>query len=65
MKRRLEKKYGVHIVWDYWTNEYKLYSADGCLWENGLKNLKSVEHECEEWAMQLCAIRDNVKGVTV
>ena len=42
--RRLEEKYGIKVVDDSfynpltkkWHKLYKIYSADGCWWDNGL-----------------------------
>ena len=50
---RLEKKYGIKVVEDFVSaisgkQLYKMYSADGCPWENGL-SLKGLREECEEW----------------
>ena len=59
-KKQLEKKYGVSIVWDYWNDEYKIYAADGCPWENGLPTIKACEKECKEWANTLIGIKDIV-----
>ena len=56
-KKRLEKRYGVTIVWDLWNNEYKMYSADSSLWENGLRNIKACEKECKAWAETLTRIK--------
>lgn len=55
----LEKEYGVKIVKD-WKNGtkqfYKMYTADGCLWENGL-TLKGLNEECEKWGDKLKSIK--------
>ena len=61
-KKQLEKKYGIKIVKDECLNEYKVYTADGCKWTNGLSTIKAVENECNEWSKELLAIKDNVKG---
>lgn len=61
---RLEKKYGIRIVEDEIYNpfsgrtmkRYKMYSADGCLWENGLTK-EGVKRECEQWANVLLNIK--------
>lgn len=51
-KKQLEEKYGVRIEWDdeYLRDlhEYRIYAADGCLWEKGFRTLKGVEKECKE-----------------
>ena len=60
-KAELEKKYHVHIADDSWYDPisgkirkaYKIYSADGCPWENGLRNLAAVEKELKEWSKEL------------
>lgn len=65
---RLEKKYGVRIVDDsFWhplkgrdVKCYKMYSADGCPWENGMRTLKDVETECKKWESALLHIKDLV-----
>lgn len=41
-KTEMQRRYGVKIVWDYWLDEYRVYSADGCLWDKGFKNMKQV-----------------------
>lgn len=55
----LEKEYGVKIVKD-WKNGtkqfYKMYTADGCLWENGL-TLKGLNEECEKCGDKLKSIK--------
>ncbi len=64
-KAQLEKKYGIKIVDDSfispmsgrYVKQYKMYSADGCPWENGLKTLVSVERECRQWEKELLAIK--------
>ena len=63
-KVQIEKKFGVHVVDDSYYSTmlgktvkmYKIYSADGCPWENGLRTLKDVEHECVMWESALKAI---------
>lgn len=62
--RQLEGKYGIKIADDsFYTmagtliKAYKIYSADGCLWENGLRSIKAVEQECKQWGQQLLAIK--------
>ena len=62
---RLEKKYGIKVVEDRIYNpltgrtrmRYKMYSADGCPWENGLTK-EGVKKECEQWAEQLIAVKE-------
>lgn len=64
-KAQIEKKYGVRIADDSFynpiknkhTKAYRIYSADGCPWENGLRNLKEVEKECKQWERQLLSIK--------
>lgn len=62
-RKQIEKKYGVKIVEEpafySGTNKksYKLFSADGCPWENGLPTIKAVEEECRKWERQLLTIR--------
>lgn len=67
-KAELEKKYHVIIADDSWYDPikgkirkvYKIYSADGCPWENGLRNLAAVEKELKEWSEELRAIATRV-----
>ena len=64
-KTQIEKKYGVKVVDDSfynpiknkYTKSYKIYSADGCPWENGLRTLKAVEAECKHYERQLLSIK--------
>ena len=64
-RKQLEEKYGIRIADDSFysplknriVKAYKIYSADGCPWENGLPNLKAVESECKEWEKHLLAIK--------
>lgn len=63
-RAQIEKKYGVAIVDDSYYNwngklvkQYRIHSADGCPWENGLKTIKAVEQECKQWEQQLLAIK--------
>lgn len=57
-KKQLEKKYGIKIVKDI--DEYRIYTADGCLWENGLRTLKAVEKECHKWSGEIFEIKEKV-----
>ena len=60
-KAQIEKTYGVKIRDDSFYNprtgksvkQYRIYSADGCQWENGLRSMADVERECKEWASEL------------
>ena len=63
----LEKKYGIRIVSDGniynpYTGKsierYKIFSADGCRWENGL-SYKGVIAECKQWSQELLQIKEN------
>ena len=64
----LEKKYGIKVVDDSFYSPlsgrfvkcYKMYSADGCPWENGLSR-EGVKRECEKWAKELLEIKGGVK----
>ena len=68
---RLEKKYGIKIEeyrrWIPSKREYvkcyKMYSADGHLWDDGL-DLAGIKHECGEWGQMLVKIkrRAEVRG---
>lgn len=63
-RAELEKKYGIYIADDSYYNPitgrfvkaYRMFSADGCPWENGLKSLADVERECRLWENQLLEI---------
>ena len=65
----VESKYGVTVRSEGFhmnrsgkrVETFKLYSADGCLWQNGLSR-KGVKAECEEWAKQLLSIKSNERG---
>lgn len=67
-RKQLEKRYAVKIVNDNFYNPrtgkmvkcYKIYSADGCPWENGLPTLEAVRKECEEWEPQLKRIAERI-----
>lgn len=67
-QRALELKYGIKIADDGYYNPlkqryvkaYKIYSADGCCWEKGLRTLKDVQAECEEWSKQLLDIKEHM-----
>ena len=61
---RLEKKYGIKVRKDFFSWEsnkqlYKMYSADGCPWENGL-TLKGLGEECKRWGKELLEIKQGV-----
>lgn len=68
-KKALERKYNIRIADDSYVSPisgrfvkaYKIYSADGCCWEKGLRGLKAVKAECEEWATALATIAE-VRG---
>ena len=55
-RKRLKEIYGVDIVYDHWLEEYKMYTADGCKWCNGLRTVKEAEEECKLFA-------DTFKGI--
>lgn len=64
----LEKKYGIKVRDDSYysplsgrfVKQYKMYSADGCPWENGLSR-EGVKRECEKWADALIDIKNTIK----
>ena len=63
-RARLEKKYGIKIRDDSYYNPfgrlvklYKIFTADGCQWENGLHGLAGVEAECKKWEKELLEIK--------
>ena len=65
-KAQIESTYGVKVRDDSYynvrlgkvTKQYKIYSADGCKWENGLKTMKAVELECRRWEKELLSIKE-------
>lgn len=65
-KKSLEKRYGITIADDSYLDPisgkkkrmYKMYTADGCLWENGLKDLTAVNAECIKWQESILSIKD-------
>ena len=64
-RAQIEKRWGVTIRDDSFWNPisakeikcYRVYSADGCPWENGLRTLKAVERECRIWSDRLLYIK--------
>ena len=62
---RLEKKYGIKVKEDDIYNpftgrtlkRFKIYTADGCPWANGLTK-DGVKRECETWSQQLLEIKN-------
>jgi len=66
---RLEKKYGIKIVDDSYYNprknmtvtQYRIFSADGCPWENGL-SYQGVFRECRDNAETLLKIKEKVEN---
>lgn len=64
-RTQLEKRYGIKIADDSYYNQmsgkfvkaYKMYSADGCCWEKGLRTLRAIEAECKTWEEQLLKIK--------
>lgn len=69
-KQKLELKYGIRIEDDSYYNpergkyvkQYKIYTADGCPWDNGFRSLEAVEAECVIWAKQILGIKERVMG---
>lgn len=67
-RQQLEKRYGIIIRDDSyynpftfkWVKAYKVFSADGCPWENGLRTIKAVEAECKRYADALLNIKERV-----
>ena len=66
--KTLEQKYGIMVAHDDFVlrngkliETFKLFSADGCPWENGLTR-NGVRKECEEWGNQLIEIKKTVEG---
>ena len=64
--KRLEDKYGIKVVDDSfynpltkkWHKLYKMYSADGCPWENGM-TYNELQAECKKNAKALLEIKEN------
>lgn len=64
--KTLEKKYGITVVSEGYhynllgksVETFKIYSADGCIWEKGLSK-KAVKTECETWSRELLLIKGN------
>jgi len=64
--KRLEDKYGIKVVDDSfynpltkkWYKLYKMYSADGCPWENGM-TYNELQAECKKNAKALLEIKEN------
>lgn len=56
MIEKMEQKYGIKIRDDSFWNprtqkfmkRYKIYTADGCQWENGL-SFKGLQAECKKY----------------
>lgn len=56
MIKKMEKKYGIRIADDSFYNpmtgkyskRYRIYTADGCPWENGL-SYRGLQAECREY----------------
>ncbi len=56
MIKRLEEKYLIHVTDDSFYNpltrkvckRYRIYTADGCQWENGL-TFKGLQAECKKY----------------
>ena len=69
--KQLEEKYGIRIVDDsFWnplkakfTKAYRIYSADGCPWTNGLRTIAKVEEECKQHEADLLAIKLKVDKI--
>ena len=69
-RAQLEGKYGIKIADDSYIHPvngrtvraYKMFSADGCKWENGLRTLRAVEAECRQWEKQLLEIKTKVEA---
>lgn len=65
----MEQKYGIAIVDDsYWhplqhrfVKQYRIYTADGCQWENGLsyKSLLKEVKENKEFFLKIKAQKEN------
>lgn len=66
-KSQIEERWGVRIVLDFKkgnTNYYKIYTADGCPWENGLRSMIGVEAECRKYTEQILEIKQRYEGVS-
>ena len=62
----MEQKYGIKIRDDsFWhplkqkfLKRYKIFTADGCQWENGL-SYRGLQKECRQWGATFKAIASN------
>lgn len=69
MIEKLEKKYHIHIrddsFYDPFTNRhltrYKIFTADGCNWENGL-SYRGLLKECREHGRTFINIYEKTVG---
>ena len=69
MIEKMEKKYGIKVRDDsYWNpfkrkfvKRYKIYTADGCPWENGL-SFRGLQAECRKHGDVFIAIAIKEKG---
>lgn len=69
--KRLEEKYGIKVVGDSFYNPltkeyhklYKMYSANGCWWDNGL-TYNELQAECEKNTEVLLKIKEECKRHT-
>ena len=65
---QFEKKYGIFIeddsywnpLWNRFVKQYKIYTADGCKWENGLsyKSLLKEIRENKEFFLKIKAQKE-------
>ena len=63
-KSQIESKWGVKVVLDFKkgnSNYYKIYTADGCPWENGLRSMIGVEAECRRYSSHILHIKESVE----
>ena len=66
---RMEKKYGIRIRDDsfhhpfknQYVQRYKIYTADGCLWMNGL-SYRGLQSECRWYGDTFKEIKRKVEG---
>ena len=68
MIERLEKKYGIkieddsywHPLQQRWVKRYKVYTADGCEWENNMtwKRLLAMIREDKQYLLEIKAVME-------
>lgn len=68
MIKQMERKYNITIVDDSFysplsnklVKQYKIYTADGCPWENGL-TFRGLQAECKQYGDEFISIAKKVR----